>query len=76
MQDCKDGSELQFIKFDFLTGGQEIKSANLVKLFVAFTTLGVFVFQFQDNEASLKKAPGHDHENTIFRPRQRPFKEE
>ena len=22
MQDCKDGSGLQFIKFDFLTGGQ------------------------------------------------------
>ena len=25
MQDCKDGSGLQFIKFDFVTGGQEIR---------------------------------------------------
>ena len=25
VKDCKDGSGLQFIKFDFVTGGQEIK---------------------------------------------------
>ena len=25
MQDCKDGSGLQFINFDLVTGGQEIK---------------------------------------------------
>ena len=34
MQDCKNGSKLQFIKFDFVTGGQEIKIAILVKLWV------------------------------------------
>ena len=31
MQDYKDGSGLQFIKFDFTTGGQKIKTAILVK---------------------------------------------
>ena len=31
MQDCKDGSGLQFMKFDFLTGGQEIKLAIFMK---------------------------------------------
>ena len=30
MQDCKDGSGLQFIRFDFMTGGQGIKIAILV----------------------------------------------
>ena len=29
MQDCKDYSGLQFIKFDLLTGGQEIKLDSL-----------------------------------------------
>ena len=28
-QDCKDGSGLQFIKFDVVIGGQEIKLAIL-----------------------------------------------
>lgn len=28
VQDCKDGNELQFIKFDFLRGVQKIKIAN------------------------------------------------
>ena len=31
LQDYKDGSGLQFIKFDFMTGGQEIKIAILVE---------------------------------------------
>ena len=31
VQDCKDGSGLQFIKFDFVTSGQEIKLAILVE---------------------------------------------
>ena len=30
MQGCMDGSGLKLIKFDFLTGGQEIKIAILV----------------------------------------------
>ena len=33
MQDYKDGSGLQFIKFDFMTGGQEITTI-LVQLSV------------------------------------------
>ena len=32
LQDCKDKSGLQFIKFDFVTGGPEIKVAVLLKL--------------------------------------------
>ena len=28
---------------------------------------------FQDNKASEKQAPGHNHENTIFQPRKCPF---
>ena len=28
-QDCKERSGLQFLKFDFVTGGQEIKTAIL-----------------------------------------------
>ena len=31
MQDCKDGSRLQFIKFDFVTGSQENKIAIRVE---------------------------------------------
>ena len=30
-QDCKDGSGLQFIKFDSVTGGQETKLSILVE---------------------------------------------
>ena len=30
MQDCKDGRGFQFIKFDFVTGEQEIKTAIFV----------------------------------------------
>ena len=45
MQDCTDGSVLQFIKFDFVTGGQEIKIAILLKtmLNVCECMLAVFV---------------------------------
>ena len=32
MQDCKDGSGLQFINLNFLTGGQEIKVSIQVEL--------------------------------------------
>ena len=32
VQDCKDGSGLQFIKFNFMAGSQEIKTAILVEL--------------------------------------------
>ena len=32
MQDCKDCSGLLFIKFDFVTDGQEIKIVILVEL--------------------------------------------
>ena len=67
------------MKFDLLTGGQEIKLAILVKFllfwplfcrfssyFFASITFGDGFFQFQDNKVSLKQAPGHNHENTIF----------
>ena len=38
MQDCKDGSGLQFINFDFVAGGQEIKVSILVE-FLGFESL-------------------------------------
>ena len=31
VQDCKDGSGVQFIKFNFTTGDQEIKIASRVE---------------------------------------------
>ena len=59
MQDCKDGSGLQFIKFDFETGGQEIKLSILVEFrvfqsffclfslyFFVFIIFGDFFFSF------------------------------
>ena len=42
--------------------------------FFASITFGDGFFQFQDNKVSLKQAPGHNHENTIFHPGQCPFK--
>ena len=79
MQDCKDGSGLQFIKFDFVTGGQEIIFSIVVEFwrilvviclfisyFFTFISFRDFFFQFQDNKVNLKEAPEHDHENTIF----------
>ena len=54
MQDCMDGSGLQFIKFDLVTGGQEIKLAVLgflsrcfvfykfSRYFVGFIMFGIF----------------------------------
>ena len=77
MQDYyKDESELQFIKFDFVTGGQEISVFILVELYGFWSLFCLFssyffsdgFFQFQDNKVSLKQAPGHNHENTIFQP--------
>ena len=74
------------MKFDLLTGGQEIKLAILVKFwlflplfclfssyFFASITFGDGFFQFQDNKVRLKQAPGHNHENTIFQPGQCPI---
>ena len=71
------------MKFDLLTSGQEIKLAILVKcrlfqpLFCLFgsyffdsITFGDDLFQFQDKKVSLKEAPDHNHENTIFQPGQ------
>ena len=40
--------------------------------FFASITFGDGFFQFQDNKVSLKQAPGHNHENTIFQPEQCP----
>ena len=34
VQDYKDGSGLQFINFDFLTGGREIKIVILVEYYL------------------------------------------
>ena len=31
VQDCKDGGILQFIKFDFVAGGQEINNTILME---------------------------------------------
>ena len=41
--------------------------------FFAFITFGDVFFMSQDNKASEKQAPGHNHENTIFQPRKCPF---
>ena len=42
--------------------------------FFAFITFGDGFFQFQDiNKVSLKQVPGHNHENTIFKPGECPF---
>ena len=57
-------------RIDFVTGGQEINISILVEFssyFFAFITFDHFFFLFQDNKANLKQAPGHNHENTIFR---------
>ena len=66
------------MKFDLLTSGQKIKPALLVNFdfsplfclfssyFFASITFGDGFFQFQDNTVSLKQAPCHNHENTIF----------
>ena len=43
MLDYKDGSGLQFIKLDFVTGGQEIKFAILWN-FAFFTQYLLFIF--------------------------------
>ena len=46
MQDCKDGSVLQFINFDFETGGQEIKLSILVEFRVFQTFFCLFSSYF------------------------------
>ena len=74
------------MKFDLLTGGQEIKLAILVKFwlfqplfclfnsyFFASITFGDGFFQFQENKVSWKQAPGHNHENMLFQPEECPF---
>ena len=45
------------MKFDLLTGGEEIK--------IAIFAMGFF--QFYDIKVSLKQAPGRNYENAIFR---------
>ena len=42
MQDCKDLSGLQFMKFDLLTGGQEIKLAIPYEISVTFLAVIFF----------------------------------
>ena len=68
-------SGLQLIKFDFVTGGQEIKLAFLVEfllfsvtviLYLKLITFGDLFFQFQDNKTSLKQALGHNYKNTMY----------
>ena len=44
VQDYKDESGLQFIKLDFLTGGQEIEIAKLAVYLFAFITYSVLSF--------------------------------
>ena len=74
------------MKFNLLTGGQEIKLAILGKfllfwplfcLFSSYTvasiTFGDGFFQFQDNKVRLRQSPGHSHENTILQSGQCPF---
>ena len=73
------------MKFDLLTGGQEIKLAILVKFdfsscyFVCLVRIFLLLsfadglFQFHDSKVSLKQAPGHNHENTIFQTGHCPF---
>ena len=43
MQDCKDGSGLQFINLNFLTGGQEIKVSIQVELCIFLPVFFFFV---------------------------------
>ena len=59
MQDCKDGSGLQFIKFDFKTGGQEIKLAVLVNFcpyFVPFVHISLCLPTFSSYFKIIKQA--------------------
>ena len=46
VQDCKDKSGLQFIKFDFVTGGQGIKLAILVKFWLFYLEFCLFCWYF------------------------------
>jgi len=45
VQDYKDRSGLQFVKFDFVTGCQEVKLASVVKFEIS---LSLCVFFFVD----------------------------
>ena len=45
MQDCKDLSGLQFIEFDFVTDGQEIKTTLFVE-FDVFLLLSLLAILF------------------------------
>ena len=54
MQDCKDGSGLQFINFDFVTGGQESQFSflwnfNPLSRYFGCVLLGVFRFENERN---------------------------
>ena len=68
VRDYKDGSGLQFIKFDFVTGGEETEIAIRVKKFDLFSRYfsslvnmslrsslsAIFSSYFQHNKASLR----------------------
>ena len=64
MQECKDGSGLQFINFE-LFSYYFVSSVNISLL---SSLLGIFTSYFEIT----KQAPGYNHENTIHQPRQRP----
>ena len=58
VQDYKDESGLQSIKFHFLKSKKAFRPLFFLVTF--------FVFLFQDNKVTLKQIPGHNHENTIY----------
>ena len=57
-----------------MTGSQAFFSGLFSIYVFAFITFGDGFFQFQDNKVSLRQAPGHGYENTIYQPEQCPFK--
>ena len=62
------------MKFDLLTGGQEIKLAILVKFcfsghyFVCLVHISLLLslLAMVSSNFKIKQTPGHNHENTIF----------
>ena len=81
MQDCKNESELQHMQYDLLTDRSRNQTCHSCEIltflaslclfdlcFFASITFGNSVFQFQDYKVSLKRAPGHNYENTILQP--------
>ena len=71
MQDCKDGSGLQFIKSVFVTGGQVIQIDVRVEfVFLAVTLFLQLIFlcfhHFQPYFQKIKQFPGYNHENATL----------